>query len=715
MEREAIEELIEKWQVSREEIEEKVQVVKNQELAAAKIIINNQQNKEGKKKFNALSTPVFMGLLLALDDLKRDPAIKVVVVEGEGTLAFCAGADIDDILTIKSAEEAKEKVRVAKEVANQFENLGKPTIASINGLCLGGGLEIALACSYRIVSSGSRGLGQPEVGLGIIPGMGGTQRLPRLVGVKIALKLILTCVQLLPNQAKQIGLVDEVVPDLGERLVELITQFANNPVTRTPINLNPNEIDETLTELGSVLDLKPQLAVEAAVKAVREGIGKSLSEALELETNLFSELLMTEDAQEGLSAFGKRTPQFKHVKKTKVAEVAEVVEEKKQESEDDLSDVRAAIKDFAKDKLFPRVEQIEKDGKIPEDLLKEIAGLGYYGIPYPEKYGGSGLGATGACILLEELARRGGSVPIYVGIQIGIGTIPVYLFGTEEQKQKYLAPAIKGEKIGAFALTEPEAGSDAANVKTMAKKVGNKWILNGTKQFISGGTGNKPPDFLIVFAQTDKLGRDKTMAAFIVESCWKGFQVLRVEEKSGLHAINTSALAFDDVEVPEENLLGKVGEGFKIAMTTLNEGRLVLAAGCLGIAKEAFNEAWDYANKREQFGQPIIVHEMIMDYLAQMYSYIDIMEPAIYDAAKKLDAGEDIRLHAAALKLRSTEWLDYIVEQGLQIRGGLGIMKDDFFDRLRREIRVNKIWEGTNEIQKILIVKDFAKMTGGKL
>lgn len=298
---------------------------------------------------------------------------------------------------------------------------------------------------------------------------------------------------------------------------------------------------------------------------------------------------------------------------------------------------------------------------------------------------------------------------MFIGVHVGLGSNPIAMFGTEEQKQKYLVPAIKGEKIGAFALTEPEAGSDEANIQTTAKKVGNKWILNGTKQFI---TNSDIADFIIVIAQTDKFLGISGLTSFIIDTNSPGFSVIRREIKMGIKAARTCAFVLENFEVPGENILGEVGQGFKIFMNTLNGGRLGLAAGCLGAAKEAFKLAYEHASQRVQFGKSLIEQEVIQFYLAEMRSQIYLMESAVYRAAKDADSGRDVRLEAAILKLTCSEMCSEIIDKALQIFGGYGYIEDYPIARMYRDARINRIFEGTNEIQKLMIFKEIFKSGG---
>lgn len=354
---------------------------------------------------------------------------------------------------------------------------------------------------------------------------------------------------------------------------------------------------------------------------------------------------------------------------------------------------------------------MEKTENIPMELVRKMAGLGFFGVCFDEKYGGSGCGKTGYCVVAEELTRAHASTALLFGAHVSLACGAVNIGGSEEQKMRYLRPAIAGEMIGAFALTEPNAGSDAAGVETMAEKKGSRWIINGGKLFITNGDF---ADFAVVIAQTDKSLGEKGLTAFIVETRWPGFSVGKHEDKTGLRASRTVQLFFDNIEVPEENLLGRVGGGFKIAMETLNGGRLGLGAGCIGIARDAYDRAFEHAAGRKQFGQPINMFQANQFALAKMAAKIYFMESAVYRAAAEIDAGQnqDPRMEAAIIKFMCSEMAWEIVDSAVQIFGGYGLIKDYSIERLFRDARYNRIFEGTNEIQQLLIFRKLLESGG---
>lgn len=659
--------------------------------------------------YNTLSASVFEDLSAVLTELKNDAAIKAVVITGKGV--FSAGADVKEIWQIASGNDkskARDLLSRANGLVNLIENLGKPVIAAIDGYCLGGGNEVAMACSARLATNEAH-FGQPEINLGIMPGMGGTQRLPRLVGLKAAMPLLLMGNIISAQDAKNIGLVDAVVgkEELILKTRELIQQILAAPVERKPAQFCGEELAQFLASdnFKRLAVSKSAEAVRAILEAIEKGMPMPLEEALRLEQELFVDLAMTEPAKAGIAKFLK-------IEVKKEEPVRQETNNASGETTDvngELKLVRQMIKEFARDEVQPKIAQMEQEEQIPPELVHKMAELGFYGMCFPEKYGGTGLGKRGYCVLMEELSRIHASTATLVGAHVGLACGATYIGGNEEQKQKYLRAGIEGKMIGAFALTEAGAGSDSANIQTMAVQQGNKWVLNGTKQFITNGD---IADFVVVIAQTDRLLGVKGLTAFIVETRWPGFRVSKVEKKIGIKASRTCELVLENVEVPEENRLGGIGQGFKIFMQTLNGGRLSLAAGCLGAAKEAFEQAYQHASQRRQFDKLIIEQEAIQFYFARMKAKIYLMESGIWRAATKVDAGHDIREEAAMLKLTCSELSFEVIDTALQIFGGYGYMEEYPLARIWRDSRINKIFEGTSEIQQLMIFKEIFKSEG---
>lgn len=374
--------------------------------------------------------------------------------------------------------------------------------------------------------------------------------------------------------------------------------------------------------------------------------------------------------------------------------------------------LRDMVRKFTDNEIKPVAQRIDKEHNV--DLVKEIfkkgAELGLCGIPFPEQYGGAGFGEMGYCVLLEELSHGCASTTVSFGAHIGLAGTSIFLGGTEEQKQKYLTPLAQGQKMGAYALTEPGAGSDAANIQLSAKRDGNHYILNGTKLWITNGD---IADIVVVYAVTDPALKARGgITAFIVETNSPGFSANRIQDKMGLRGSATAELVFQDVRVPKENILGEIGKGFIIAMQTLDESRLSLAAGCIGAAKELISMSADFAKKRVAFGQPIAHFQAIQFMIAEMTTEVYLMESIVYRTAWMYDQGKKIPREGAICKLFCTEALDRIVDKAVQIHGGNGFMGEHPVERFYRDSRINRIFEGTNEIQRLVIAEDVLKKGG---
>lgn len=374
--------------------------------------------------------------------------------------------------------------------------------------------------------------------------------------------------------------------------------------------------------------------------------------------------------------------------------------------------LREMVHKFVDNEVKPVAQRIDKEHNV--DLVKEIfkkgADLGLTGIPFPEAYGGAGFGEVGYCILLEELSRGCASTTVTFGAHIGLAGTSIFLGGTEEQKQKYLVPIAQGAKIGAYALTEPGAGSDAASLQLSAKRDGDHYILNGTKLWITNGD---IADIVVVYALTDPALKARGgITAFIVETDTPGFSANRIHDKMGLHGSATAELVFQDVRVPKENILGEIGKGFVIAMQTLDESRLSLAAGCIGGAKELIGMCVDFAKKRVAFGHPIAQFQAIQFMIADMTAEVYLMESVVYRTAWMYDQGKKIPREGAICKMFCSEALDRIVDKAVQIHGGNGFMGEHPVERFYRDSRINRIFEGTNEIQRMVIAEDVLKRGG---
>ncbi len=366
--------------------------------------------------------------------------------------------------------------------------------------------------------------------------------------------------------------------------------------------------------------------------------------------------------------------------------------------------LRDMARDFVNNEIKPIAAKIDADEKIPPELIKQLGELGFLGVAFPEEYGGGGFGEVGYCLMQEEMARGCMSTATFIGAHQSIGSNVIYLGGTEEQKQKYLMPLAKGEKIGAFCLTEAQAGSDSFNVKTRAHLDGNEWVINGEKLWITNGG---LADIVSVFARTEK-----GVSAFIVETSTPGYHAGPAEKKMGIKGSSTNAITFDNVRIPKENLIGVDGRGFILAMKTLNAGRLGLGAACLGASKELLEMSAQYAKQRKQFDQSISNFQAIQFMLAEMATLLYAMESLVYRTAVDYDLKKDVGRASAIVKVFCSESLDKIADYAVQIHGGMGYSRELPIERFYRDSRINRIFEGTSEIQKGIIAREVLKKNG---
>lgn len=366
--------------------------------------------------------------------------------------------------------------------------------------------------------------------------------------------------------------------------------------------------------------------------------------------------------------------------------------------------LRELARDFTNAEIRPIASKIDHDEEIPKELIKKIADVGLFGTSIPEEYGGGGFGKVGFCIAQEEVARVCGSTAATIGAHQSIGAQAILLGGSEELKKKYLPRLASGELLAAFALTESDAGSDSFNLSTKAEKKGDTWILNGEKVWITNGA---IADVFSVFARTEK-----GISGFVVDKKFPGVSVGKNEKKLGIKGSVTNTIAFENVEIPEENMIGTDGRGFLIAMETLNSGRLGLGACCYGAAKEMLEMSVSYSKQRKQFGEPIAKFQAIQFMLSDMAVMIYAMENMVYKAAFKLENKEDITLDAAIVKLYCSEAVSEIADAALQIHGGMGFSAELPLERFYRDARILKIFEGTNEIQKLIISRQILKQNG---
>jgi alkylation response protein AidB-like acyl-CoA dehydrogenase len=375
---------------------------------------------------------------------------------------------------------------------------------------------------------------------------------------------------------------------------------------------------------------------------------------------------------------------------------------------------RKLVREFFEKEVEPRVSEIEENDQVPADLLKRMGEMGFQGIAVPQEYGGQGGDQISMAIFSEEAGRVYPAIMTLMGVN-GLFTVPIVLFGTEEQKRKYLPPVAKGEKHSAHATSEPGAGSDVAGIQTKAEKKGDKWVLNGRKAYISGGD---IADYFVVLARTSpppsRKERWKGLTFFIVEKEMAGFSVAKMMKKSGLKGSPIVELQLDNVEVPDSNRLGEEGEGFKIAMEAFDHGRIGVAAQALGIAQAAFEKSLNYALQRRTFERLLIQQQAIGTYLADMLMKLVSARHLVYWASCLADSGRKEYLIAASLaKAYATEAAEFAALKAISIHGGAGLVMDSHIERMLRDVEITKVYEGSNEIQRLVIIRQLLKQTLG--
>jgi len=365
--------------------------------------------------------------------------------------------------------------------------------------------------------------------------------------------------------------------------------------------------------------------------------------------------------------------------------------------------IRDAARAFAQERLAPGAAARDRAHTFPREEMAEMGALGFMGMLVPEDYGGSDLGMVAYALALEEIAAGDGACSTILSVHSSVGCMPILRFGTEEQKRRFLPRMAAGEWIGAFALTEAQAGSDAAAIRSRARREGDHYVVDGAKQFItSGRNGN----VVIVFAVTDPAAGKKGISAFIVPTDTPGYEVVRVEEKVGQHGSDTCALAFTNMRVPVENRLGAEGEGYRIALSNLEGGRIGIAAQAVGMARAAFEAARDYAAERTAFGQPIAAQQAVAFKLADMATKIAVARQMLLHAAALREAGRPCLTEASMAKLFASEMAEEVCSAAIQIHGGYGYLQDYPVERIWRDVRVCQIYEGTSEIQRLVIARN---------
>ncbi len=367
--------------------------------------------------------------------------------------------------------------------------------------------------------------------------------------------------------------------------------------------------------------------------------------------------------------------------------------------------VQETMRAFAQGELAPHAAQWDREHTFPREALRALGGLGALGMVVPEKWDGAGMDYVSLAVALEEIAAGDGATSTIVSVQNSVVCGPINAFGTDAQKEKYLKPLARGDMLGCFCLTEPHVGSDAAAITTRAEKRGDKYVLNGVKQFITTG---KNADVAIVFAVTDKAAAKKGISGFIVDTKTPGYVVARVEDKLGQRASDTAQIVFENCEVPAANLLGREGDGYRIALANLEAGRIGIAAQAVGMARAAFEAALAYARERQAFGKPIIEHQALNFRLADMATEIEAARQLIWHAATLRDAGVPCLKEASMAKLFASEMAERVCSAAVQVHGGYGYVNDFPVERIYRDVRVCQIYEGTSDIQRLVIGRALA-------
>jgi butyryl-CoA dehydrogenase len=367
--------------------------------------------------------------------------------------------------------------------------------------------------------------------------------------------------------------------------------------------------------------------------------------------------------------------------------------------------VQDTMRAFARDELAPHAARWDREHTFPREALAALGRLGALGMVVPERFDGAGMDYVSLAVALEEIAAGDGATSTVVSVQNSVVCGPIHAFGTDAQREKYLRPLARGDTLGCFCLTEPHVGSDAGAIATRADKRGDRYVLNGVKQFITTG---KNADVAVVFAVTDRTAGKKGISGFIVETKSPGYVVARIEDKLGQRASDTAQIVFESCEVPAQNLLGREGDGYRIALANLEAGRIGIAAQSVGMARAAFDAALAYARERHAFGKPIIEHQALNFRLADMAVEIEAARQLIWHAASLRDAGEPCLKEASMAKLFASEMAERVCSAALQIHGGYGYVTDFPVERIYRDVRVCQIYEGTSDIQRLVIGRALA-------
>ncbi|TWI52627.1 hypothetical protein IQ22_03397 [Pseudomonas duriflava] len=361
---------------------------------------------------------------------------------------------------------------------------------------------------------------------------------------------------------------------------------------------------------------------------------------------------------------------------------------------------------FAQERLRPFSAEWDREHAFPREAIREMAELGFMGMLVPDTWGGCDTGYIAYALALEEIAAGDGACSTIMSVHNSVGCVPIYRFGTEEQKTQFLMPLATGEMIGAFALTEPQAGSDASDLRTKARREGDEYVINGAKQFITSGS---TAGVVIVFAITDPSAGKRGISAFLVPTSTPGYSVVRVEHKLGIHASDTCQIQLDNVRIPASYRLGEEGQGYKIALANLEGGRIGIAAQAVGMARAAFDYARHYAHERQTFGKPIVKHQAVAFRLADMATEIVVARQMVLHAAALKEAGRPALVEASMAKLFASEMAERVCSAALQTLGGYGYLNDYPLEQIYRDVRICQIYEGTSDIQRLVIARNLGE------
>ena len=373
--------------------------------------------------------------------------------------------------------------------------------------------------------------------------------------------------------------------------------------------------------------------------------------------------------------------------------------------------VRDTMRAFAQERLAPQAARWDREHHFPREELRALGEMGAMGVVVPEAYGGAGMDYLSLALTLEEIGAGDGATSTVVSVQNSVVCGPIHAFGDDAQRERFLVPLARGERLGCFCLTEPQVGSDAAAIATRAERHGDHYVLNGVKQFITTGAN---ADVAVVFAVTDRAAGKRGISAFIVETSAPGYRVARIEEKLGQRASDTAQIAFEDCRVPVANRLGGEGQGYRIALANLEAGRIGIASQAVGMARAAFEAALAYARERTAFGKPIAEHQAVNFRLADMAVEIEAARQLVWHAAALRDAGEPCLKEASMAKLFATEMAERVCSAAIQVHGGYGYVTDFPVERIYRDVRVCQIYEGTSDIQRLVIGRRLLDEGGGR-